>query len=136
MYGCAHLCDRGKRQLNGKFIRSEGPFGIEILILAPAFNGHDSNILPDISSTCSGHHSPTKVVNHVLQCGDNKLSGNKAISMLMTRQLSKKKNSHTFSVFCQKCILIEYYYHMILNILAIFFKMNIFCTVQVFLFSN
>lgn len=37
MCGYTHLCDRGEKQLNGKFIRSEGPFGIEILILAPVF---------------------------------------------------------------------------------------------------
>lgn len=64
--------------------------------------GSDSNIFPDIRSTCSGHHSPTKVVNHVLQCGDNKLSWNKTISMLMTRQPPEETNSHNFSVLLPK----------------------------------
>lgn len=67
-------------------------------------HGSDCNILPDLRSTCCGHHRPTKVVNHVLQCGNNKLSGNKAISMLMTPRLPKLNHFTLFQFFCQKCI--------------------------------
>lgn len=83
----------------------------------------DCNTLPDLSSTSCGHHNPTKVVNHVLECGNNKLSGNKAISMLTTPWLPKEIISHFFSSFAKNAFLIENYHHMLLdffNILANF----------------
>lgn len=77
--------------------------------------GSDCNTLPDLRSTCCGHRSPTKVVNHVLQCGNNKLSGNKAISMLMTPRLPKEIISHFFSSFAKNAFLIENYHHMLFD---------------------
>lgn len=82
-------------------------------------HGSDCNILPDLRSTCCGHHSPTKVVNHVLQCGNNKLSGNKALSMLMTPRLPKEIISHFFSSFAKNAFLIENYHHMLLDVFNI-----------------
>lgn len=53
------------------------PFWIHICILPPvAVRGLNQDILPDMGTTCSGHQSPTKTLNHVLQFGNNKLSRN------------------------------------------------------------
>lgn len=82
-------------------------------------HGSDYDILPDFSSTCCGHHNPTTVVNHVLQCGNSRLSGNKAISMLMTPRMPKEINSQFFISFAKNAFLIENYHHIFLNILNI-----------------
>lgn len=67
------------------FLAFEGPFWTAICIPPPVTDhGSDPDILPDSRSKCSGHQSPTKTLNHVLQFGNNKLSRNKTMSMLMT----------------------------------------------------
>lgn len=114
--GWAHFCDRGGEQLSLKCIGSERTFWDRNFHPGTCLHGSDCNILPDFRSTCCGHHSPTKVVSHVLQCGNNKSSGNKAISMLMTLLLPKEIISHFFSSFAKNAILIENYYHMLLDI--------------------
>lgn len=88
--GSGFTCASGGR--NGWFVSSSG--------LKDLLEGdtHLSSWLWLRHSSCSGHHSPTKVVNHVLQCGNSKLWGNKSISMLMnpTPLLPKEINLYTF----------------------------------------